>query len=213
MSWFVSGFFLSLSLCLDLGIVNVAILRAGVQRGMLPSFLIGAGSSFGDLFYALLSMAGMSLLMNNLYVRWGLWLGGTVILLSMAWSMIREFRRPKMIDLDERSGQEPEHRQGWKDFTWGLGLALASPSAILWFATVGGSVIAASQGHSASSLLLFFSGFFTASVLWSLFMAGVSSQGGKWLGPRLVRGFSLLSALLFLFFAGKVFLDGCRTLL
>lgn len=213
MGWFLSGFFLSLSLCLDLGIVNVAIIRAGVARGLFPSFMIGVGSSFGDLIYALLSMVGISLLMENRIIRWVLWLGGTLILLYMTWNMLKEFRSPKKIDLQETGGRQPVSGKGWRDFSAGLGLALASPSAILWFATIGGSVIASSNAHSSSALLLFFGGFFTASVTWSLFMAGVSSQGGKWLGHRLVRGFSFASALLFLYFAGKVFVDGYQTLL
>lgn len=213
MSWFFSGFFLSLSLCLDLGIVNVAIIRAGVARGLLPSFLIGVGSSFGDLIYALLSMVGISLLLESRIVRWVLWLGGTVILLYMTWNMLKEFRSPKAIDLRGEDGAKEDSKRSWKDFSSGLGLALASPSAILWFATIGGSVIASSDASSTSALLLFFGGFFTASIAWSLFMAGVSSQGGKWLGHRLVRGFSFVSALLFLYFAGKVFVDGYYTLL
>ncbi|MFF0828169.1 hypothetical protein ACFYU8_14750 [Brevibacillus sp. NPDC003359] len=75
MTLFLSGFFLSLSLCLDLGIVNV----------------------------------GMS----------------------------RESIRPKVIlDTDQ-----PSQLNGSlaKDFGRGLGLALASPSALLWFVTVGGN--------------------------------------------------------------------------
>ncbi|WP_238933595.1 LysE family translocator [Brevibacillus choshinensis] len=212
MSWFLSGFFLSLSLCLDLGMVNVAIIRAGVERGLLPSFLIGVGSSFGDLIYALLSMVGISLLLENRVVRWMLWIGGTVILLYMTWNMLKEFRRPKEIDLGSKE-KRMDKRRSWKDFSSGLGLALASPSAILWFATIGGSVIASSNADSTAALFSFFGGFFTASIAWSLFMAGVSSQGGKWLGHRLLRGFSFLSALLFLYFAGKVFIDGYHTLL
>lgn len=213
MSWFLSGFFLSLSLCLDLGIVNVAILRAGVARGLLPSFLIGVGSSIGDLVYALLSMAGISLLLENRIIRWVLWLGGTVVLLYMTWNMLKEFRKPKTIELREEEEQKTVGTRNWKDFSSGLGLALSSPSAILWFATIGGSVIASSGAESSAALLMFFGGFFSASIAWSLFMAGVSSQGGKWLGQRLVRGFSFVSALLFLYFAGKVFVDGYYTLL
>ncbi len=34
MGLFLSGFLLSLSVCLDLGTVNVAIFRTGLQRGM-----------------------------------------------------------------------------------------------------------------------------------------------------------------------------------
>lgn len=212
MELFISGFFLSLSLCLDLGFVNVALLRAGVQRGMLPALLIGIGSSFGDLVYAVLSMLGISLLLNSLLFKWILWIGGTAILLYMTWSMVKELYRPKELQLDAEEGAP---RSLLKDFTWGIGLALASPSAILWFATIGGSVIAASQAdhHSNAALLQFFGGFFSASIMWSILLSGIASQGGKLMGPKLVRGFSFLSAVLFLYFAGKVFMNGLETLL
>lgn len=212
MTLFLSGFLLSLSLCLDLGMVNVALLRAGVHRGAIPAFMMGVGSSFGDLLYAVLSMIGISFLLENLIFRWGLWIGGTIILLYMTWSMARELFRPKKIELG--SGEESKSSKSLvKDFVSGLGLALASPSAILWFATIGGSVIASSSGASEASLVQFFGGFFSASIVWSIFMAYLASQGGKLMGPKLIRGFSFLSALLFLYFAGKVFLNGYQTLL
>lgn len=210
MGLFVSGFFLSLSLCLDLGFVNVALLRAGVQRGMLPALFIGFGSSFGDLVYAVLSLLGISLLLNSLLFKWILWIGGTAILLYMTWNMVKELLHPKELQL-EMEASAPNSL--WKDFTWGMGLALASPSAILWFATIGGSVIAASQTDSQTALFQFFGGFFSASIVWSVFLSGIASQGGKLMGPKLVRGFSFLSAVLFLYFAGKVFLNGLETLL
>lgn len=100
-----------------------------------------------------------------------------------------------------------------KDFGRGLGLALASPSALLWFATVGGSVIASSQTDSQASLLAFFGGFFLASIVWCFVVTGIASHGGKRLGPKLNRSFSVLSAGLFLYFAVKVFVDGYHTLL
>ncbi len=211
MSLFVSGMLLSFSLCLDLGIVNIAVLRAGIQRGMLPALLIGLGSGVGDLIYAGLSGIGISLLLQHVYVRWILWIFGTVMLLYLTGNMLRESIRPRRIDVGERV--DAPQRSVRKDLLGGIALALASPSAILWFATVGGSVIAASSGGETVSLLAFFGGFFTASVMWSVFMAFLAAQGRRLMGPGLVRGFSLLSAAMFLYFAVKVFLDGYRTLL
>ncbi len=43
------GFFLSLSLCLDIGLVNVAILSLTLSHGFKPGFWLGLGSCFGDL--------------------------------------------------------------------------------------------------------------------------------------------------------------------
>jgi L-lysine exporter family protein LysE/ArgO len=209
MMLFISGFLLSLSLCLDLGLVNISLLRTGVQRGLMPALLIGVGSTFGDLLYAVLSMAGISLLLEHLIVKWILWIGGSGVLLWMSWQMLRDLKKPKEIDL-RRS--EPE-RTMLKDFFWGAGLALASPSAILWFATIGGSVIAASHDGSQVSLLFFFSGFFAAGIVWSIFLSLIAAQGGKLMGPRLIRSFSLVSAVLFFCFACKVFYNGYQSLL
>lgn len=55
-----NGFFLSLSLCLDIGIVNVAILSRTLSHGFKPGFWLGLGSCVGDLVHA--THAGAALL-------------------------------------------------------------------------------------------------------------------------------------------------------
>jgi L-lysine exporter family protein LysE/ArgO len=209
-SAFRDGFLLSLSLCLDLGIVNVAILRVATQRGGTPAFLVGLGSGVGDLVYALLSVAGVAVLLRLPGVRWVLWLGGTAVLLFLAVKMVREVLRPHELHVEEAL-PEGSFQSPRRDLVWGLALALASPSAILWFAAVGGSVIA-TYGGSRAVLLPFLAGFWLAGALWS---AGVAYGAGalrRLLGHRLVQWLSLASAALFVFFAIKVFLDGLRDL-
>ena len=56
---FITGFLLSLSLCLDLGIVNVAAFSTAATRGARPAFVLGVGSCFGDLAYAVIAMLGV----------------------------------------------------------------------------------------------------------------------------------------------------------
>lgn len=206
---FISGFALSLSLCLDLGTVNVAIIREGIARGFRPSFLVGVGSSFGDLTYAVLATTGVALLLGYPAVRWALWIGGTAMLLYFAFAMIKASLHPKTMDLDAPAPR----RSALRTFLWGWGLAIASPTSILWFATVGGSVVAKSPVQGAQALGAFLSGFFAASIVWSLGMAALSAAGGRKLGPTFVRAVSIASALLFLYFAAEVFADGYRTLL
>ncbi len=64
------GFFLSLPLCLDIGIANVAIISLALSHGFKPGFVLGLGTCFGDLFYAALALAGMSVLLQFTPVRW-----------------------------------------------------------------------------------------------------------------------------------------------
>jgi L-lysine exporter family protein LysE/ArgO len=88
-------------------------------------------------------------------------------------------------------------------------LALASPTAILWFAAVGGSVIA-SFGGDRRVLLPFAAGFFTAGLVWALAFAYAASSLRRILGDQLTRALSAISAVLFLYFAAMVFIAGLR---
>ncbi|MFC3345354.1 LysE family translocator [Paenibacillus abyssi] len=202
---FITGFLFSLSLNFDLGIVNVAAIKAGMEKGFKPSFLLGFGSCFGDLFYLTLALLGMTVIFEFTWVKWVLWIGGTVILLYLALRMLKDTIKPKPIDAaNVQSGSE----KAWKNIVFGAGLTLSSPTVIIWFAVVAGPIVAGLHLDKPAILFIFIIGFFTAGLLWSLVIAAVSSSTGKRLGTRFVRGLSLISALLFLFFAGKVFIDG-----
>ena len=61
---FSSGFLLSLSLCLDIGVANIAMITLAMQRGYLQGFALGLGTCFGDLIYAVLALAGMTVLLQ-----------------------------------------------------------------------------------------------------------------------------------------------------
>lgn len=69
----LQGFLFSLSLCLDLGLVNVAVLKTGIEKGLRPSFAIGFGSCFGDLFYLTLALLGVSVVFEITWVKRTLW--------------------------------------------------------------------------------------------------------------------------------------------
>jgi L-lysine exporter family protein LysE/ArgO len=100
-----------------------------------------------------------------------------------------------------------------KYFINGFGLALSSPTAIIWFATVGGSVIATQTLHNKFDLTYFFGGFFTSSISWSLMLAFISYKGGQLMKNQIKKIFSIASAIIFLILAIYLFLDGFKTLI
>lgn len=202
---FLQGFLFSLSLCFDLGMVNVAIVKAGVERGFKPSFMIGFGSCFGDMAYLALALFGFSYILNIEAVKWSLWIAGTIVLLFLSYKMIKESIRPKMIVWN---GGGSVTRTSSADFWFGLGAALSSPTVMLWFVASAGPIVAELNGDGKAVISLFVAGFFAAGLLWSLMMAIISSRTGKALGPTFIRVLSLLSAVLFLYFAFRVFLSG-----
>jgi L-lysine exporter family protein LysE/ArgO len=93
----------------------------------------------------------------------------------------------------------------------GLGVALSSPTLILWTATVGGSVVAA-QATSIAGFVPFISGFATAAVLHSAVISGVVGATRRFTGPRTIRAVSLISAVMFAAFAVGIFIEGAQRL-
>jgi L-lysine exporter family protein LysE/ArgO len=207
---FASGFALSLSLCLDLGIVNVAAFSTAATRGARAAFILGLGSCFGDLFYALIAMGGVTALLQIEGVRWMLWLGGSVALGYLAVKMLGQSLSARALTL----ASEPYSANGrgpWADMVRGFGMAIASPSAILWFASVGGAIIATTTRDAATGVWPFFLGFFVAGLAWSAFVALGASRARAG-GAGFVRGLAAVSAVLFAALAAKVMVDGYRSL-
>jgi len=209
MELFISGFLLSLSLCLDLGIVNVAIIKTGIEKGFLPSLNIGLGSTIGDIIYATLSVLGITLILKFLWVKWILWIGGTIILIYFCGQMIAQIFKPS----DYAKKELSQFTGNRHYFLNGLLLALSSPTAILWFASIGGSVMAAQTFRNRFELIYFFGGFSCSSLVWSIMLAFISYHGGQLMKSQIKKIFSILSAMIFLTLAVYVFCDGYRKLI
>src|ERR1035437_7161870 len=110
MEMFLAGFALSLSASLDLGIVNVATIKRGLDSGARAAFVLQVGSCLGDMTYALLSMFGLALVLADPRVRTAFWLGGTVVLLYLAATMVRDTWRGRSLDIQGGGSGTPLHR-------------------------------------------------------------------------------------------------------
>src|ERR1700689_5811743 len=113
MELFVTGFARSLSLCLDLGIVNVAAFSTAATRGARPAFVLGVGSCFGDLVYAVIAMLGVTSLLRFEWVRRLLWLGGSAVLVYLTVKMLKLcFARPAVVPGPVATAAEAQRPEG-----------------------------------------------------------------------------------------------------
>ena len=209
------GFFLSLSLCLDIGIANVAIISLTLSHGFKPGMMIGLGTCFGDLVYAALALAGMAALLQFDTVRWVVWIGGAIVLLFLTFKIGREALFPASAPPVEGEQElvptpRPSHL---RSFMRGTLLAVSSPSAILWFAAVGGALIAKAGATGPISASVFLIGFFCGGLAWTLFICTLASHGRKRAGTALLRACHVLSAMLFAYFAYSVIVNGYHDLI
>lgn len=195
------GFFLSLSLCLDIGLVNVAMLSLTISHGFKPGFWLGLGSCVGDLVYAALALAGMAVLLQFEAVRWAVWVGGGAVLLFLTGKMAREALSPARAGNAGPQDSASPQASAPRSFMRGVLLAMSSPSAILWFAAVGGALIAKAGATTPATASVFLSGFFLGGLAWTLFVCTLASQGRKRAGATLMRACHVVSALLFAYFS------------
>lgn len=200
---FGAGLLLSLSLCLDIGVVNVALINTAIRDGVRAAALFALGSCVGDLLYAIASLLGIGLLLQYAMVRLVVYAAGMAVLLAMSAMAARAALRVEEDATDEPDGNGNGRNHG-RMFLYGLGITLASPSAIVWFAAVGGSLIAQSDVHTAASLIALLAGFFSGSALWCVFIIGVAAHGGRAFGWRFRQACHALSAALFLYFAARI---------
>ncbi|MBS6361709.1 LysE family transporter [Burkholderia sp.] len=207
------GFFLSLSLCLDIGLVNVAMLSLTISHGFKPGFWLGLGSCVGDLVYAALALAGMAVLLQFEAVRWAVWVGGGAVLLFLTGKMAREALSPARAGNAGPQDSASPQASAPRSFMRGVLLAMSSPSAILWFAAVGGALIAKAGATTPATASVFLSGFFLGGLAWTLFVCTLASQGRKRAGATLMRACHVVSALLFAYFSYSVIVGGYRDLI
>lgn len=209
---FVNGFVLSLTLCLDLGVVNAAIIDTSLRSGSLRGFMVGFGSCFGDLFYAILSLAGLALVAGYGPVRWALWILGSVLLLWLAGRALAAAwrERNRAAEGSTRTGDGLATPALGGLFLKGAGLAIASPSSLIWFAAIGGALIARATSGEAASIGAFLAGFFCAGLTWSFAIAVAFGRMRRHAGRGFAFWAHLCSALLFAVLAAMVIVDGLR---
>ena len=138
---------------------------------------------------------------------------GGAVLLFLTWKMAREALAPAKTAGDDAEDTPQPRASARRSFLRGMLLAMSSPSAILWFAAVGGALIAKAGATTPATASVFLSGFFLGGLAWTLFMCTLASQGRKRAGAGLMRGCHIASALLFAYFSYSVIVGGYRDLI
>ncbi|MHA6252523.1 LysE family translocator [Oceanobacillus sp. CAU 1775] len=211
MGLFISGLLIGFSLVLQIGTANVGLIRTGIKNGFLPAFIFSLGCAVGDGLYATLAVYGVALLLqSSALFQIVMWIVGTIMLLYLAFQAFKDVVRPKELSMDVDA---IEKKSLLAYFFTGFILVVSSPTGLIWFATVAGSVVSSAIGSSeGQSVLPFIIGFVLISAVWGAVLAYISSVGGRLMGNKMIRIFSLVSGLLFLYFAYFVFTNGLENI-
>ena len=153
----------------------VAVVRSSMARGTLAGLMTTLGVSTGLVFYAALSLAGLSAVLVE--YQWLTWLvrvlGGAYLVYLGIRLMLS---RPQTIDVSAGDGQGAH-----SSFIFGFLVTLTNPKAIVLFASVFATAV--TDTTPAWLMVLMIALVFASAALWYTFVALVMSS------PPVIRRF------------------------
>ncbi len=196
----LEGLGFGLLLQISVGPVCVAVLHKGLTQGFRHAFAMVWGVALVDAFYILLSMLGVSALLQVEAARLVVGLAGVALLLFFGMRYL--LSRPGPVERQQHSGSLA------RSFSFGAGLTMTNPLTILFWAGVLGAMRSTRtfEGGSAG-VALFATGCVVATLL---FLTGVAVAGHlleRALSPRLSLWLNRAVGLFLLGFAVKLALD------
>ncbi|MBN1497851.1 MAG: LysE family transporter [Spirochaetes bacterium] len=136
---------------------------------------------------------GFGYLFSLPHVRESIGLAGGLLLFFMAAGMFRSIKGS--IDVGSRGQHSPLYA--------GMFLTAANPYFLIWWATVGASMVMQAAGFGTAGLVIFMIMHWFCDLGWSWFMSTLSFKGGRFFGKKFQKWVFAVSGVLLMVFAGK----------
>jgi threonine/homoserine/homoserine lactone efflux protein len=162
----LEGLAFGLILQISVGPVCIAVLHKGLTQGFIHAFAMVWGVAVVDALYIVLSVVGVSAILQVGSVRDVVGFAGALLL---AYFGVRYLRSPGAMTSVEHSGDSV-----FKSFTFGAGLTLTNPLTILFWAGVLGAMMSTRTFDHPAGIVLFSTGCVVATLL---FLTAVAMAG------------------------------------
>ncbi len=129
-------------------------------------------------------------------------LAGGVVLLLMAIGMIKNIR----------GGVISSARDGRTPLASGVVLTAANPYFLIWWATVGASIVMEAAGFGVAGVFMFMVMHWLCDIGWSWALSALSYRGGRFFGDGFQKAVFAVSGLLLAAFSGKFIYDALKSL-
>jgi threonine/homoserine/homoserine lactone efflux protein len=180
--------------------VCIAVLHKGLSQGFRHAFAMAWAAALVDAAYIVLSIVGISAVLQIGPVRNLIGLAGALLLVYFG---IRYLRAPALATRIEHRGDDSL----LKSFTYGAALTLTNPLTILFWAGVLGAMMSTHTFNREGGVVYFAAGCVTATVL---FLTAVALAGHfleRVLTPRLSLWLNRVVGLFLIGFAVKLAVD------
>jgi len=167
---FLSAFAAGLAYCAAPGAINAEAFRRAFTRGFRAALLFQVGALVGDALWATAALSGVVIIQPCAVLDGVLGIGGALLLGWMAFIALRDSLR----------GHAPAvlHTSRHNDLLLGTLLSLANPFAVVFWLSVGGSLLGlgALEPQLATAATAV-GAFFLATLIWSVLLASLASYG------------------------------------
>ncbi|MFD2369022.1 LysE family translocator [Brevibacillus sp. GCM10020057] len=184
----IKYFVLGISLAISIGPVNIELIKRGMTKGFVSSWLVGIGGMTADLLILAIIYVGIGAYFTGEVVQLIFGVIGSLMLLQMGLQNAKKGMVAKEQHQGNTSGAENEKTS----FTAGFLLAIANPLNLVFWTGIYSSLLTLQKTKLVAPELLLLSIFIGIAVS-NLLFALLSSIGKTYTKPSLLRFISLAS--------------------
>lgn len=163
--FFIKGVIIGLAMTISIGPITIMSIRETIAGGQFRGFIVGLGSTTGDLFYSSVAAFGITVISNFLIIeRVWIHIVGAVILFVLGFKTFRA------------EPSDPKLRNGngglFKSYLASSLIALTNPITIFGFLALFATADLARDPNNVHALIIV-SGVIAGSILWFLILTTI----------------------------------------
>lgn len=178
MKLLIQYIFFGITLAISIGPVNLELIKQGVSRGFIPSWLVGIGAMTADLAIINIIYLGLGPLFTSHIIQIILGFIGSFMLIYIGIQNTRN--KNKNSDFHKHDIVIEK-----KAFTTGFILAIANPLNIVFWTGIFGSLLTVKTSNQITPLWLLVS-IFLGITLSNIFLALMSAMGKSYVKPSIL---------------------------
>jgi threonine/homoserine/homoserine lactone efflux protein len=179
------------------GVVNTEAFRRGMRGGFKPALLVQVGALIGDAAWAIIALAGASVLLR--YDAFGLALG------IMGAGFLFYLARKALVGAWRGDSEESAPARDGQSLTTGVVFSLANPAGLAFWTGMGGGILGmSSESPSLQSAAVFLAAFIVGALAWGSAMAALVGWGRRFATPRVFRVIEGLCGVALAYFGARL---------
>ena len=181
-----------IALAISIGPVNLEVIKQGVTKGFIPSWLVGIGAMMADFVIISIIYFGLGPFFTSTIVQIILGYFGSMMLIYMG---VQNVRKKSLNQNANMNFHISTSRKGKKSFSTGLLLAISNPLNIVFWTGIYGSLLSVKMTNNTTPiwlLVIIFLGIAISTVT----LAIVSAMGKSYVKPSNLRFISFTSGII-----------------